>query len=178
MSCGVGCRRSSDPVLLWLWCRLAATALIQPLAWEPPCAAGAVLENTHKKKKKEKENLVKWSSKADMILINLIQTVFVLVVFLRCYILIKSLQCPWLWFQYPFSSTTVSSRKKVKTPMEKRIKEKKTKIKEESQQRNHRTHPNVKQILSQQRKHPSQLEGQFYPEELLISHSSSAWLLL
>ena len=24
VSCGVGCRRSSDPVLLWLWCRLAA----------------------------------------------------------------------------------------------------------------------------------------------------------
>ena len=25
-----------DPALLWLWCRLVATALIQPLAWEPP----------------------------------------------------------------------------------------------------------------------------------------------
>ena len=24
MSCGVGCRCSSDPTLLWLWCRLAA----------------------------------------------------------------------------------------------------------------------------------------------------------
>ena len=29
-----------DPVLLWLWCRLAATALIRPLAWEPPYAVG------------------------------------------------------------------------------------------------------------------------------------------
>ena len=28
MSCGVGCRLSSDLVLLWLWCRLAAIALI------------------------------------------------------------------------------------------------------------------------------------------------------
>ena len=27
-----------DPVLLWLWCRLAAVAPIEPLAWEPPCA--------------------------------------------------------------------------------------------------------------------------------------------
>ena len=36
MSCGVGCRRVSDPALLWLWCRPAATALIGPLAWEPP----------------------------------------------------------------------------------------------------------------------------------------------
>ena len=28
VSCGVGCRRGLDPVLLWLWCRLAATAPI------------------------------------------------------------------------------------------------------------------------------------------------------
>ena len=32
MSCGVGRRHSSDPELLWLWlwCRLAAVALIRP----------------------------------------------------------------------------------------------------------------------------------------------------
>ena len=29
-------KRSSDLALLWLWYRPAATALIQPLAWEPP----------------------------------------------------------------------------------------------------------------------------------------------
>ena len=44
MSCGVGCRRGSDPALLWRWCRLVATALIRPLAWEPPYAAGVALE--------------------------------------------------------------------------------------------------------------------------------------
>ena len=33
-----------DPALLWLWCRLAATALIRPLAWEPPYTAGAALK--------------------------------------------------------------------------------------------------------------------------------------
>ena len=44
MSCGVGCRRSSYPALLWLWCRLPATAPIGPLAWEPPYAAGAAQE--------------------------------------------------------------------------------------------------------------------------------------
>ena len=33
-----------DPVLPWLWCRLVATAPIQPLAWEPPCAAGTALK--------------------------------------------------------------------------------------------------------------------------------------
>ena len=32
-----------------------AAALIQPLAWEPPCAVGAALENTKKKKKKKGE---------------------------------------------------------------------------------------------------------------------------
>ena len=36
VSSGVGRRRGSDLVLLWLWCRLAATAPILPLAWEPP----------------------------------------------------------------------------------------------------------------------------------------------
>ena len=41
MSCGVGCRRGSDPKLLWLWPWPAATALIGPLAWESPYAAGA-----------------------------------------------------------------------------------------------------------------------------------------
>ena len=34
-----------DLVLLWLWCRTASTALIRPLAWEPPYAAGEALKN-------------------------------------------------------------------------------------------------------------------------------------
>ena len=41
VSCGVGCRRGSDPALLWLRRRPAATAPIRPLAWEPPYAAAA-----------------------------------------------------------------------------------------------------------------------------------------
>ena len=41
MSCGIGHRHGSDQVLLWLWCRLAAVAPSQPLAWERPYAAGA-----------------------------------------------------------------------------------------------------------------------------------------
>jgi len=53
VSCGVGCRRCSDPVLLWLWCRLVATAPIRPLAWEPPYAAGAALEKAKRQKKKK-----------------------------------------------------------------------------------------------------------------------------
>ena len=54
MSCGVGHRCGSDPLLLWLWCRPAASALIGPLAWEPPYAAGAALKRPKKKKKKKK----------------------------------------------------------------------------------------------------------------------------
>ena len=42
MSCGVGCRCSWDPTLLWLWYRPAAIALIRPLAWEPPYARAAL----------------------------------------------------------------------------------------------------------------------------------------
>ena len=52
MSCGVGCRCSSDPALLRLWCRLAATAPIGPLAWEPPFAMSAAQEKTKKDQKK------------------------------------------------------------------------------------------------------------------------------
>ena len=37
-------RHDSDPALLWLSCRLAATASVQPLAWELPCAMSAVLK--------------------------------------------------------------------------------------------------------------------------------------
>lgn len=37
MTCGVGRRHSLDPKLLWLWHRLAATALIRPLVWETFC---------------------------------------------------------------------------------------------------------------------------------------------
>ena len=33
-----------DPELLWLWCRLVATAPIRPLAWEPPYAVGVALK--------------------------------------------------------------------------------------------------------------------------------------
>ena len=49
LSCGVGCRCGSDLALLWLWCRLAATAPIRPLAWEP---LGAAQEMAKDKKKK------------------------------------------------------------------------------------------------------------------------------
>ena len=49
MNCGVGRRSSLDPELLWLWRRQAATALIEPLGWEPPYATGAALKRQKKK---------------------------------------------------------------------------------------------------------------------------------
>ena len=52
MSCGVGHRLCSDPELLWLWCRTAATAPTRPLAWEPPHATGVAFERQKKKRNK------------------------------------------------------------------------------------------------------------------------------
>ena len=40
--------------MLWLWCRLAAAALIQPLTWERPCAASGVLKSKTKQNKTKK----------------------------------------------------------------------------------------------------------------------------
>ena len=53
MSCGAGHRCSSDPMLLWLWPRPVATALIQLLAWEPPYAVEVVQEMAKGKKKED-----------------------------------------------------------------------------------------------------------------------------
>ena len=57
MSCGVGCRHGSDPALRWLWHRLAAAALIQPLAWEPPFAVSEALKKDQKKKRYMLKNM-------------------------------------------------------------------------------------------------------------------------
>ena len=50
MSCGIGCRCGSDPVLLWLWCSPVAVAPIRPLAWEPSHATSVALKRKKKKK--------------------------------------------------------------------------------------------------------------------------------
>ena len=52
MSCGIGQSHGLDLALLPLWCRPAATAPIQPLAWELPYALGAAVNKAKKKKKK------------------------------------------------------------------------------------------------------------------------------
>ena len=53
MSCDIVYRDGSNLALLWH--RLAATALIGPLAWEPPYAVGAAL-------KRHKGEFLSWLS--------------------------------------------------------------------------------------------------------------------
>ena len=50
---------AKELALLWLWCRPAATAVIRPLVWEPPYAAGVALkrQNTKQKQKQKKERI-------------------------------------------------------------------------------------------------------------------------
>ena len=63
MSCAVCCRCGLDPVLLWLWCRLMATAGIQPLAWEPPYGLVWPLKKKRERERETKKNSVKLMSK-------------------------------------------------------------------------------------------------------------------
>ena len=42
-------------LLLWLWCRLVATAPIRPPAWEPPYVSGVALKRQKTKKKKKRK---------------------------------------------------------------------------------------------------------------------------
>ena len=53
MSCGVDCRRGSDPMLLWR--RAAATILIRSLAWEPPNAARAALGKAKRQQQQQQQ---------------------------------------------------------------------------------------------------------------------------
>ena len=55
MSCDVGHRCSSDAMLLWLWCGLAAATPIQPLDWELPYAVAAALKRQKKIKMQRSE---------------------------------------------------------------------------------------------------------------------------
>ena len=55
MNYGVGHRLGSILAWLWLWPRLAAAALIQPLARELSYAVSVALKSKKKKKKKKKK---------------------------------------------------------------------------------------------------------------------------
>ena len=67
MSCGVGCRHGLDLVLLWLWRRLAAVALTQPLAWEPLYVTGVAL-------KRQKTKIIRKPNSAIYFKKNITQT--------------------------------------------------------------------------------------------------------
>ena len=54
-----------DLALLWLWCRLAAAAPIQPLAWEPPNAASVALKKTKDRKEKKKKKSLAGSQRGN-----------------------------------------------------------------------------------------------------------------
>ena len=63
MSCGVGGRLGLDLALLWLWCRLAATAPIRPL--EPgnlPYAVGAAQEMAKRQQQQQQKEKL-WTTK-------------------------------------------------------------------------------------------------------------------
>ena len=51
-------RHGSDAALLWLWCRPAAKAPIQPQAWEPPYAMGVALKKMTKDQKKPQKQKI------------------------------------------------------------------------------------------------------------------------
>ena len=53
LSCGVGHRQGSDLALLGLGCRPATAALVGPLAFELPYAAGEVLKKREREKRKK-----------------------------------------------------------------------------------------------------------------------------
>ena len=72
-SCGGGGRCSSDPLLLWLWCRTAVATPIQPLAQELPYAAGAALKSQKTPPPATKANKPKHAKHSRWILLSLLK---------------------------------------------------------------------------------------------------------
>ena len=77
VSCDVGRRRSLDLALRRLCHRPAAVALIWPLAWEFPYAAGAALKRTKKKKKLSVVTTKWWNIKWFFIYIFIMNYIFI-----------------------------------------------------------------------------------------------------
>ena len=62
MSYVIGCRCGLNPWLLWLWCRPAAAALIQPLAWDLAYAISVAPKKQRKKERAEIKDIENWKS--------------------------------------------------------------------------------------------------------------------
>ena len=75
MSCNIGSRGSLGLAWLWLWCRLPAVALIQPLAWELPYAVGTHLKR-QKQRNKQKDMILKYSKIPLQICIAIIYNIY------------------------------------------------------------------------------------------------------
>ena len=58
VSCGIGHRHGSYPVLLWFWHRWAAVAAIRPVAWELTYATDSALKGKKQNKTKQNKNHV------------------------------------------------------------------------------------------------------------------------
>ena len=59
--CELWCRSQIQLGSVWLWCRQAAVASIQPLPWAPPYATGVALKRGEKKKDtQERGNIAVW----------------------------------------------------------------------------------------------------------------------
>ena len=67
MSCGVVHRHGLNPAFLWLWCRSAAVALTQPLAWELPYAKGMALKRQTNKQTKKPPNGILFNKKKEIL---------------------------------------------------------------------------------------------------------------
>ena len=65
LSCAVGHRCSSDPTLLWLWCRLTTAALIWSLAWELPYATPVALKSKKQNKQTKTQHWFKMTGKEE-----------------------------------------------------------------------------------------------------------------
>ena len=67
-----------DPALLWLWCRLAATAPVRPLAWEPPHGANVALEKAKRQKKEKNQKKKKkkpWGNHLETMVMTLMLSI-------------------------------------------------------------------------------------------------------
>mgnify|MGYP007113924879 CR=1 FL=1 len=58
-------------MLPWLWCRLGATALIGPLAWELPYAMGAALKRQNNTKQNKTTKFPKLKDLGDYLVVNM-----------------------------------------------------------------------------------------------------------
>ena len=65
--------------MLWLWCRQAAVALVQPLAWEPPYATGAALKKQKRKTARGRAVVPRWE-KMNLVRVRTKEEAFSLVI--------------------------------------------------------------------------------------------------